>query len=72
MICFVGEECWRQKESKVGEGVPEEWGDWQKRAITWETVTATSLIHSGADIVILRHPESVKNVKATIQKLMSQ
>lgn len=72
MICFVGEECWRQKESKVGEGVPEEWGDWQKRAITWETVTATSLIHSGADIVTLRHPESVQNVKVMIQKLMSQ
>jgi acetyl-CoA decarbonylase/synthase complex subunit delta len=72
MICFVGEECWRQKESKVGEGVPEEWGDWQKRAITWETVTATSLILSGADIVTLRHPQSVKDVKVTIQKLMSQ
>ncbi|HET90172.1 MAG TPA: CO dehydrogenase/CO-methylating acetyl-CoA synthase complex subunit beta, partial [Chloroflexi bacterium] len=33
MIVTVGYEAWRQKESKVGEGVPEAWGDWKERAI---------------------------------------
>jgi acetyl-CoA decarbonylase/synthase complex subunit delta len=70
MICFVGEETWRAKESKVGEGVPEAWGDWEERAITWETMTATTLIESGADIVVLRHPESVRRVRGVIEKLM--
>ena len=32
MIVTVGNEAWRQKESHVGEGVPEAWGDWQERA----------------------------------------
>lgn len=71
MICFVGEESWRQKESKVGEGVPEVWGNWAKRGVTWEVMTATPLIHSGADIVVLRHPKSVSLVKDTITKLIA-
>jgi len=71
MFCLAGLESWRQKESKVGEGVPQEWGDFEKRGITWEVLTATSLLHAGADIVSLRHPESVKQVSAAIKKLMT-
>lgn len=72
IICFVGEESWRQKESKVGEGVPESWGDWEKRAITWEAITAVTLLHAGADIITLRHPRTIGLVKQEIQKLMSK
>lgn len=72
MICFAGEESWRQKESKVGEGVPEAWGNWEKRAIMWEAITATTLIHAGADIVTLRHPRTVNLVRQEIQKLMNK
>jgi len=71
MICFVGEESWRQKESKVNEGVPAEWGDWPRRSVTWEVVTATTLLNAGADIVVLRHPESVPAVRNVINKLMA-
>jgi acetyl-CoA decarbonylase/synthase complex subunit delta len=71
MICFVGEESWRQKESKVDEDVPEAWGDWAKRGVTWEAMTATALLHSGADIVTIRHPETVEIVKGFIEKLMA-
>lgn len=71
MFCLAGLESWRQKESKASQGVPAEWGDFEKRGITWEVLTATSLIHAGADIVSLRHPESVKQVRATIDKLMA-
>jgi acetyl-CoA decarbonylase/synthase complex subunit delta len=70
MIVTPGFEAWKAKESKVGEGVPEAWGDWSARALNWEVLTAVTLIESGADIVVLRHPESVKRVKATIDELM--
>jgi acetyl-CoA decarbonylase/synthase complex subunit delta len=70
MIVTPGEETWKTKESKVGEGVPEAWGDWEERAISWEVLTATSLIESGADIVVLRHPESVKRVRAMIDAMV--
>jgi len=69
LICFVGEESWRQKESKVNEGVPPSWGDWVERSINWEAMTATTLIHAGADIVTPRHPETVKIVKGFIERL---
>jgi acetyl-CoA decarbonylase/synthase complex subunit delta len=69
MLVTPGEEAWRMKEAKVGEDVPAAWGDWEERAVAWETLTATTLIHSGADIVVLRHPQSVSRVKDMISKL---
>ena len=71
MLVTPGFEAWKAKESKVGEGVPEAWGDWNARAINWETLTAMALIESGADAVVLRHPESVKRVKAAIAELVT-
>jgi len=71
MIVTPGFEAWKTKESKVGEGVSEAWGDWKARAIHWETLTAVALVESGADIIVLRHPESVKRVKDTIEELVA-
>jgi len=71
MIVTPGFEAWKTKEAKVGEGVPEAWGDWKARAVNWETVTAIALVESGADILVLRHPESVKRVKEAIFELAS-
>jgi acetyl-CoA decarbonylase/synthase complex subunit delta len=70
MIVTPGFEAWKTKESKVGAGVPPAWGDWDGRAITWETLTAISLVEAGADVIVLRHPESVRRVKAAIGELM--
>ena len=72
MICFGGEESWRQKESRATDGVPEEWGDFEKRGVTWEIVTATALLESGADIVVLRHPKAIGVIRETIDSLMAQ
>jgi len=72
MIVTVGYEAWRQKETRVDEGVPEAWGEWEERAINWETVTAASLVESAADIVVLRHPESVRRIHKMIGELMGQ
>ena len=71
MFCTAGEETWRQKESKVTEGVPPTWGDHLERSLTWEGVTAIMLLNAGADIIVLRHPKTVTLVKASIDKLMS-
>jgi acetyl-CoA decarbonylase/synthase complex subunit delta len=72
MLVTPGEEAWRTKEARASDGVPEEWGDWAERAINWETLTASSLIESGADILVLRHPESVRRVRIMIDALMSK
>ncbi len=71
MLVNPGEEAWKVKESKVGEGVPESWGDWENRALEWEALTAGTLVHSGADMLVLRHPQTLKRVKAMIDALMA-
>jgi acetyl-CoA decarbonylase/synthase complex subunit delta len=70
MIVTPGEEAWKAKEAKVGEGVPAAWGEWSRRAVNWETLTGGALLQSGADIVVLRHPESLARLKAQIVGLM--
>jgi len=70
MLVTPGYEAWKSKEAKVGEGVPAEWGDWLARALHWETLTGITLLESGADIVVLRHPESVRRIKKAIDEMM--
>jgi len=72
LIVTVGEESWRQKESKVPEGVPAAWGDFAARGVVWETITATTLLQSGADVVVLRHPKTIPAIKKTIAGLMTK
>ncbi len=72
MIGNAGEESWRQKESKISQGVPETWGDHLERALIWEELTASMLLAAGANIVLLRHPKTVERVKAMIDQLMSE
>jgi acetyl-CoA decarbonylase/synthase, CODH/ACS complex subunit delta len=71
MLVTPGFEAWKTKEAKVNVGVPEAWGDWLERSINWETLTAITLIEAGADIVVLRHAESVRRVKQAIADLMA-
>jgi acetyl-CoA decarbonylase/synthase complex subunit delta len=72
MLVTPGYEAWKTKEAKVELGVPETWGDWLERSINWETLTAMTLIESCADIVVLRHAESVQRIKAAITDLMTE
>ncbi|MDD5476941.1 MAG: acetyl-CoA decarbonylase/synthase complex subunit delta [Candidatus Omnitrophica bacterium] len=58
-ICFVGQEAWRTKEAKVS----------LEQGIMWETITATSLIQSGADLLVMRHPKAVQKVHNFIETL---
>lgn len=71
MVVTPGEEAWRTKEARTGEGVPTTWGDWATRAVNWETMTAGALVESGADIVVLRHPETVRRIKQLVAALAS-
>jgi len=71
MLVTPGYETWKTKESKVGVGVPESWGDWKERAIHWETLTSIALLESGASIIVLRHPESLKRVRNAIKELVA-
>jgi acetyl-CoA decarbonylase/synthase complex subunit delta len=71
LIVTTGWEAWKIKESKVGVGVPAAWGDWLERALSWETMSAITQVQAGADIVIVRHPESVQRIHAALDELMA-
>lgn len=72
MICFVGEETWRVKEVKTPQEDEPGWGDQRGRGILWEVATATSLLASGAEILVMRHPEAVATVRQAIRDLMGE
>ena len=58
-ICFVGQETWKTKEAKAS----------IEQGIIWEIITATSLIQSGADLLVMRHPKAINKVNNFIDLL---
>jgi acetyl-CoA decarbonylase/synthase complex subunit delta len=72
MICTAGEEAWRQKECRVEDDVPEAWGDLSKRGVAWEVTTALTVLQSGADIVVLRHPATLAAVREALDDLTKE
>jgi len=66
----VGMYVWKVKETVASETDVPEWGTLEERSIAWETVTATSLILSGANLLIMRHPRAIENVGKTIDELV--
>jgi acetyl-CoA decarbonylase/synthase complex subunit delta len=69
VVCDVGSEAWRCKEAHLAESAAPAWGDAAVRGPLWESVTALSLLHAGADILRLRHPAAVAQVRAAIDKI---
>lgn len=70
IINYVGQEVWKVKECRLTNEEAPELGDQTKRGIMMEAVTALSLLLAGSDLLILRHPESVKLTKALIDELL--
>jgi len=70
MIVSPGHECVKAKEFKASEADAPAWGELATRAALWELTTATSLLYAGADLLILYHPDAVRELKKTIQRLM--
>jgi len=63
LICVVGEEAWKAKEAKLAGGPEPLWGDQEKRGVHWEVVTALPLVQAGTDLLVLRHPDALAQVR---------
>jgi acetyl-CoA decarbonylase/synthase complex subunit delta len=57
IIANLGGECWKTKQAKEN----------KKQGLLWEGMTALSLLLAGANIIVLRHPETLKLIKETIE-----
>jgi acetyl-CoA decarbonylase/synthase complex subunit delta len=66
----VGMYVWKVKETVASDADVPEWGVLEERSIAWETLTATSLILSGANLLIMRHAKAIENAEKTIDELM--
>jgi acetyl-CoA decarbonylase/synthase complex subunit delta len=66
----VGMYVWKVKETSAAESDVPEWGALEERGIAWETLTATSLMLAGTNLMIMRHPRAVENVEKTIDELV--
>ncbi len=72
VICLVGEEAWKVKEVRVPEKDQSLWGDQRLRGVNWEVGTALSLALAGADLLILRHPESLTRMRGQLDSWFGQ
>ncbi len=66
IINNLGNEIWKCKEAELTVEDAPLLGDPEKRGILLEAVGAVSYLISGSNILIMRHPESIKLVKAFI------
>jgi acetyl-CoA decarbonylase/synthase complex subunit delta len=68
-ICDVGGEVWRIKEATVDDDILPGWGKLDQRGPAWEATCAAVYLQAGADILVMAHPEAIKNVQTVLQKL---
>jgi acetyl-CoA decarbonylase/synthase complex subunit delta len=57
IIANLGAECWKTKQAKEN----------KEQGLLWEGITALSLLLAGANILVLRHPETLKLIKETTE-----
>jgi acetyl-CoA decarbonylase/synthase complex subunit delta len=67
MICDVSI-AWKAREAKIENP---EWGDQNQRGPIWEAITATGALMAGADLLVFKHPETLKIIRSTIAELES-
>jgi acetyl-CoA decarbonylase/synthase complex subunit delta len=69
IVADVGINAWKTKEVSAPESDNPEWGDIEGRGIAWETITATSMMMAGTNLLIIRHPKSVDTLTKLIDEL---
>ena len=70
IINDIAPEVWKVKEAKESEESTPEWGDQELRGINWETISCMSLLLSGSNILVMRHPKAVSLIKKVINDLL--
>jgi len=66
-ISNLADEVWKTKEAKLP--TDENMGDAGKRGVLMEALTATTLLNAGADILVMRHPGAIQQVRNYIAEL---
>ncbi len=70
IVCDIGANVWKVKETMAPDSEVPEWGGLEDRALAWEAMTASAMLVSGADMLIMRHPGAAAKAKELIGELM--
>ena len=70
IINNIAPEVWKVKEVKESEENYPQWGSQEERGINWETISCMSMLLSGTDILVMRHPRAVSLIKEIIKDLL--
>ena len=70
LINYIAFDVWKCKEAKQPVEEDPRIGDPERRAIMMETIAATTYLMAGSNILILRHPETVRLVRQYIDLLL--
>jgi len=65
IIAFVGEETFKTKETKSDE-FSQSWGNLNQRAIMFEIAAASAITAAGANVVVVKHPQTIKTMKGLV------
>ncbi|MDP3792024.1 MAG: acetyl-CoA decarbonylase/synthase complex subunit delta [Candidatus Omnitrophota bacterium] len=61
-ILFAGQEVWKVKEAK----------DSMVQGVNWEIATSISMLQAGADILVVRHPDSSREITGYVETMMKR
>ena len=66
-ICNFADEVWKTKEAKMPSDP--KMGDARQRGILMEAITAVTVLMAGADILVMRHPDAIQQVRDYVAEL---
>jgi acetyl-CoA decarbonylase/synthase complex subunit delta len=69
MYCNLGREVWKTKEARQPEAEAPALGRARERGVMMEIATAVSLLMAGADILVVRHPDTAALLRGLIREL---
>ncbi len=69
IVCNIARETWKTKEAKISEAEDPKLGDARKRGILLEAMSATALLLTGGDVLVMRHPEAIRLVREIMAEL---
>ena len=72
LMCNISKETWKIKEVHIPTEEDPKLGDAKKRGILWEAMSAIVSLMAGGDVIVMRHPESIKLVREMIAELAAK
>lgn len=70
LFCNVGKEVWKTKEAKSSAEDEPTWGVAKTRGVAMEAISSVTFLLAGADLIVVRHPDTLKSVRQYITEMV--